>query len=148
MWAGSRDLGVYAMDKYLDSLVQEIHGRHDVYGDLKNKDKYLRKYVGENSISNAVIVYDEFITWFSVIWLFERRRFYYNIPILSATEFTKYKDSILPRVSKVIYIKVEGSGPIDQERKGTEDISGLQKVDSIYTRMNGVAFSIFEWSVN
>lgn len=93
--ATSDNYGVYQLDRYLTTLLgDQDFGKHDIFWYVKVRHPGLRKYLAniskealeEQRKHAAVILYDGNISWFSRVWLFERRRFYNNVPMISTNE--------------------------------------------------------------
>ncbi len=153
------NVGVAQMDSYLNSLIARDHSLTflDGYGDLKLKQNNLQKYLLrlttdelEQKQSHArIIIFDGNINWFARVWLFERRRFYQNVPIFSLNE-----KQILDQLSLEDYyfIKVTEDGPLDPYRtpngEATEqNITALGiKPDLVYRNDGKVAFKIYHVS--
>ncbi len=102
--AKSENVGIYQMDVFLKDLIEKnkITDVRDGYREIKSKKKSLTKRYGSSEYSKQkpatefdhMIVYDENINWFGELWLFKRRRFYHNLPILSTDEFARFGDQI------------------------------------------------------
>lgn len=118
--ASSDNYGVAQLDAYLDTLV-EAHPeitRVDPYGELKMKDSRTRPFLLQTteealteSLKHAnVILFDDRISWFSRVWLFERRRFYQNLPVISISE-----QGLLGQIQIDTYyfVKAEEGAPLD-----------------------------------
>lgn len=110
--------GMYELDVYLDKLVVEnkIDNRVDFYRDLKNKDTRLAKYLLPPTVRPSlatVIVYDQNIDWFSRVWLFERRRLYHNLPIISAVEFAGLPEAIKGEIKDSYFIRATEFANLD-----------------------------------
>ncbi|MEK7644006.1 MAG: glycosyltransferase family 39 protein [Patescibacteria group bacterium] len=148
--------GMYELDSYLDNLLiqNKVDNRVDFYRDLKNKDTRLAKYLlpssSPPSLSN-VIVYDQNIDWFSRVWLFERRRFYHNLPIISTVEFARLPDSIKDGIKDAYFIRATEFANLDSAEFRNELFDSLEKYfaeknihpDLLRRRDGQVAFKIY-----
>lgn len=154
------DYGVNVLDDYINNLLNDknVINKIDFYSDLKNKKSSLQKFKLENSSNESliaeefypVIVYDPNISWFSSIWLFERRRLYNNLPFINAQEFVE----ILKKEQEFdnfYFIKVTDKGPLTAnkymldfgEKLEKQLIENGFKADLIYRRDGETAFKIY-----
>lgn len=102
--APSVNLGMYQLDKYLNDLIKKenIKSVRDGYVELKSKNSRLKKEYGtkpEALLTKAgtyphMIVFDDNLDWFAELWPYKRRRFFYNMPILSTEELQKFGPDI------------------------------------------------------
>ena len=157
-----QDYGVYALDKYLDNLLagKRVVYLHDFYQKLKRKKPSLAKYKLENNFHYksgqdfySIFVWDPNINWFSSVWLFERRRFYDNLPFLSAWEL---KDLLEKQggVRDFYFIQVADNGPLTPSRyrqefgaKLAQDLKDKgAEVETIYRADGQAAFFVYHYA--
>ncbi len=132
--AASQNFGVAQLDAYLDKLVEadpELT-RFDPYGDIKIKQKNLEPYLLETTLEimaknlkqATVIIFDDRINWFSRVWLFERRRFYNNLPVISISE-----DYLLNQlgIRSFYFIKAEDGAPLDSVTAASTLAADMEK---------------------
>lgn len=129
----SNSSGVYQLDDYLSHMIsnERITSRFDVYRLLKPKSSALRKFMLDDEQFNKpleqVIVYDQNINWFSRLWLFERRRFYYNLPFFSSDEFLTFAPEIIKGIKVIYFIKATNFGALDGEKYWTKTSDVIEK---------------------
>lgn len=119
----SDNVGVVQLDTYLDKIIAEDKSlsQFDPYGDLKVKSSSFSRYLSPlssaelayNTAHSNVILFDGNINWFSRVWLFERRRFYDNIGVISLNE-----QGLLSQLhlESFYFIKATDDGPLDGPR--------------------------------
>lgn len=154
------DYGIYALDNYLDNLLEDknVVNKMDFYKKIKRADPGLQKYKLENNLNYSmgekfypIVAWDPNINWFSGIWLFERRRFYDNLPFFSAQEFYNLVES-QGGVGQFYFIKVAENGPITPPDHQSDFADVFEKqlieekteVDYIYRRDGEVAFKVYK----
>jgi hypothetical protein len=155
----SDNFGVLQLDAYLNKLVSghpELT-RLDPYGDIKIKQSNLHTYLLqttaedlEKSVTHAnIIIFDNHIDWFSRVWLFERRRFYNNLPVFSISE-----NNLLQQLTydSFYFIKAESGAPLETVTAANDLLAGAmeEKVtklgivpDLIYRDDGKLAFKIY-----
>ena len=156
----NQDYGINNLDKYLNNLLKDknVINRVDFYKKLKIKDPKLQKYKLENSFDYKtgekfypIIVWDPNINWFSGIWLFEKRRFYNNLPFFNAQEFVKLIKT-QKGVGEFYFIKATDKGPLTTEKHRqkfsnqpeTQLIEENTEVHNIYRNDGEIAFKIYK----
>jgi hypothetical protein len=162
LYAKSRniDYGVYSLDKHLNGLLKgkNVANKMDFYAELKKRDNSLRKYeLGNTSVYSSgekfqpIFAWDSNINWFSGIWLFERRRFYDNLPFLTIEEFNTTKE-LVGDMGSYYFIKVTEYGPLTSVKYLTELSNNFEKdlisqgaeVQDIKRKDGEVAFKIYK----
>ena len=154
------DYGISSLDSYLNNMLDEkkVVNKVDFYKELKRRDKGLKKYKLENSYNYStgekfypIFIWDPNINWFSGVWLFERRRFYDNLPFLNAQEFiglTQGPNS----VGHFYFIKATDKAPLTTEKYRSDFSNKLEKqlieegveVEEIRRYDGEVAFKIYK----
>lgn len=119
----SKNFGMIQLDQYLNTVIagDQRLSRLEFAADLKRRSPGLSQYALsmtrpqlEDTLNHAnVILFDGNIDWFERVWLFERRRFYYNLPLLSLNE-KNLVDQI--HLNSFYFIKVTTDGPLDSGR--------------------------------
>ncbi len=156
--ASSQNYGVAQLDAYLDALAARDKNLTplDLYGEIKVKDDrtvpYLLKTnqqkLAESLAHSNIIIFDDRISWFSRVWLFERRRFYQNLPYISIAENNLLKQLTL---NSFYFIKAEAGAPLDSITKKSrlapemeEKLDKLGIVPDLIYRDDGVlAFKVY-----
>lgn len=153
------DYGIYALDKYLNSLLEDknVVNRMDFYKELKRRDERLSKYKLENSFTYSsgekffpIFIYDPNLKWFSNIWLFERRRLYDNLPFFSVNEFISLVED-RGGVGSFYFIKATENAMLTKEKYRIEFSDKFEKqlideeaeVEEIRRKDGEVAFKIY-----
>jgi hypothetical protein len=93
--------------------------------------EYRQKYVLVNSSQeslNTVMIYDFNMQWFTRVWLFERRRFYDNTPLLSSVEFFQVPPNVRGQIKKAYLVKSTEFGALDQKSFWTKDSAALENL--------------------
>ena len=162
MYAKNRniDYGVSALDSYLNNLLygKNVNYKIDFYKEIKRRDDGLKNYKLENSFTNSsgekfysIFSWDPNINWFSGVWLFERRRFYDNLPFFSAQEFIKISEK-QKGVDSFYFIKVTEYGPLTTEKHRVDFSDNFEKkliedgaeVEEIRRSDGEVAFKVYK----
>lgn len=154
----SQNYGAAQLDRYLDDIVAKDHAitRLDPFGDIKIKDsntapfllRVSQEKLTESVHNSNIIIFDERISWFSRVWLFERRRFYQNIAVFSVSETSILKQLT---INSFYFIKAEEGAPIDSVTKNSSLASLMEeevlkrgiKPDYIYRDDGKLAFKVY-----
>lgn len=154
----SDNVGMAQLDKRLDEMLSGNRdvGLYDIFWDVKSRDPRLHKYLTRGTTediramqkSASVVLFDGNISWFSRVWLFDRRRFYDNAPLISLNE-----QHLLSQVAidDLYFIRVTEYGPLDptpyQTSKGDEMEAYFERLGLepalIYRDDGQVAFRVY-----
>lgn len=153
----SENRGVYQLDQYLSKLIA-TNGPWDsvdIYYVVKRVDPRLHKYITtltsqerkEQAAHSRVILFDNSINWFARVWLFERRRFYDNIPFVGIQE-QKLLDQL--KIYHMYFIRATSAAPLDHvDDQGSFEVEKLFLAANvqptlIYRDDGQVAFRVYE----
>lgn len=153
----TRNYGMVQLDQYLNKLIatDPTLTQFDPYGFIKIKSAKLKPYLlpatnaelEKRSEHAHVILFDGNINWFARVWLFERRRFYNNIPLFSLNEENIIKEQLI--LDSFYFIKVTAHGPLDSEltENGDQTEQNILKLgitpDTLYRDDGQVAFKVY-----
>lgn len=159
--ARSVNLGVGQLDNFLDELIprEQISPGFDTYLQLKSKDRKLKKFIPSplSATPSKLIVFDDNISWFSRVWLFERRAFYNGLPILSFTDYlSKFTDANGSRLKDVYFVIATDDGAIKEKSSRNDNAAKMkdffteQKInpEEVRRRDGKIAFEIYHWRAN
>jgi len=140
----SNNYGNSQLDQYLNQLVKNKYITNKIGAGLidstqlqnmRQKQKRLQKYsqIQPNTKNleefKAIIVTDQNINWFSKVWLFEKRIFYQNIPLINPTNlYSFYQQGV--DIEEFYFIKATEYAKLKSSKYISDNMS--DKYESVF----------------
>jgi hypothetical protein len=150
--------GVKQLDDYLEKVIKDgaVATDFDQYTHIKRGYPRLRQYLASrpNPTPQQIIIFDDNFGWFSKLWLFDRRAFYYNLPIVSMIDYmTKITPANGSKLRDLYFVKTTSFGAMEGEKFVNHNAEILEKVlksnsfapVEIKRRDGQVAYLVYHW---